>query len=110
VVFGHAKQALILARAIAAWLAPPCVVSPAMYAQYAAHRIETKLTDMTVGERLLRYPLAKHAAAFCRMSRFSVPRFISLFKRRTSARPSCSACCSNRAQSLSSMACGAVNF
>ena len=85
-VLDQAEQPLILALAQAGRLPKPGVVAAPVHAEHPAHRDQPKLTNMRMHERVLRpYPLAKYAAAFFKISRSSVVRFSSAFKRAISA-------------------------
>ena len=85
-VLDASQQARVLARSCTGLLAPPPVIATAMHAEHPAHRTQTKFAGMCLHEHVLRfYPLAKYAAAFLRMSRSSVTRLSSAFRRRTSA-------------------------
>lgn len=86
VMLNQTDQAIILVRTLALWRTTPGVVAAPMGTKHPAHGGQTKLTDMVANERVLGpYPLAKYAAAFFKMSRSSVMRFNSAFRRRTSA-------------------------
>ena len=86
VVLDQTKQTAVLTQAWALWCTPPGVVAASMDTQHPTHGDQTKLADVVANERVLGpYPLAKYAAAFFKMSRSSVIRFNSAFRRRTSA-------------------------
>ncbi|CAM2179519.1 hypothetical protein BLAT2472_40595 [Burkholderia latens] len=80
------EQSIILMLADTDCLPLPDVIAAAMHAKDSAHRMQAELAEMGSHERVpCRYPCAKYAAAFFRMSRSSVMRLSSAFSRRTSA-------------------------
>ena len=79
-------QTINLTTTRPARIARPCIVATAVNPKHSTHGRQPEFAQLLTHESVLRrHPLAKYAAAFFRMSRSSVRRLTSAFKRRTSA-------------------------
>ncbi len=93
VVLDQSQQALVLLGALTVGRASPGVIASPVDAQHGAHRAQPELPAVGRHERTLPSTLGKVRGGFFRMSRSSVTRRNSAFRRRTSTLWSNSARC-----------------
>ena len=80
------QQATVIGRTLAFWIGLPCVIAAGVQLQHAAHPHNAVDLLMPGNEGVLQSDWrAKYAAAFFRMSRSSVTRLSSAFRRRSSS-------------------------